>query len=336
MKHGIYNDETNEHVDNICAFIHPGEVVLAWTDNPDDAQYAYSKSCFEALCAATDAKGRKLIVHKLPIPDFPVCITQEELDGYAFETGENEREVGERLAASYVNFYFSNGAVIFPQFGGENIKSDERAVRIMARLCPEREVIPIFARDIIIGGGNIHCITQQIPKGVKRTMKKVTVAAIQMKCEAQSQTNLDTAQRLVREAAGKGANIILLPELFERRYFCQQKRYDFYNYATPANANPAVLRFMTVAKELSAVIVVSFFEKDGNAGYNSVAVIDADGGVLGVYRKTHIPDDHYYQEKFYFAPGNTGLQSLGYKVRENRCRHLLGPVVSGSRAVHGA
>jgi agmatine deiminase len=168
LPHGVYNDETNEHVDNVCAFVRPGEVVLAWTDNQQDPQYAYSKSCFDALCAAADAKGRRLTVHKLPIPDFPVCITREELNGYAFEAGEHERAAGERLAASYVNFYFSNGAVILPQFGTENTRSDERAVRIMARLCPQREIIPIPARDIIIGGGNIHCITQQIPKGVKR------------------------------------------------------------------------------------------------------------------------------------------------------------------------
>jgi N-carbamoylputrescine amidase len=139
-------------------------------------------------------------------------------------------------------------------------------------------------------------------------MKNVAVAAVQMKCEADTQANLDTAERLVREAASRGAKIVLLPELFERPYFCQQKRYDFYRYASVAGENPAVLRFMAVAKELSLVLPVSFYEKDGNACYNSVAVIDADGSLLGVYRKTHIPDDHYYQEKFYFTPGNTGFK----------------------------
>jgi agmatine deiminase len=163
LPRGIYGDETNEHVDNVCAFLRPGEVVLAWTDNQDDPQYALSQSDFSYLEGETDAKGRKLIVHKLPIPDHPVCITKEELNGYAFEEGEDTREEGERLAASYVNFYFSNDAVILPAFGGENAVSDARAKGILQALCPDRKVIPIDARAILVGGGNIHCITQQIP-----------------------------------------------------------------------------------------------------------------------------------------------------------------------------
>ncbi len=164
---GIYNDETNEHVDNVCAFIRPGEVVLAWTDKEDDPQYALSKASLEALEAATDAKGRKIIVHKLPVPDVPVCIAEDEVQGYDFEEGEDMREAGERLAASYVNFYFSNDSVVVPAFGGENEASDMRAVEILTKLCPERKVVSIPARAILTGGGNIHCITQQLPKGVK-------------------------------------------------------------------------------------------------------------------------------------------------------------------------
>lgn len=168
LPRGIYLDETNEHVDNVCAFIRPGEVVLAWTDNETDPQYLLSKQCLDYLEQERDARGRKLIVHKLPIPDVPVCITEEELAGYDFEEGEDEREAGERLAASYVNFYFSNGAVVMPVFGGENEESDRRAVSMMERLVPERKVIPVYARDILVGGGNIHCITQQIPAGSRR------------------------------------------------------------------------------------------------------------------------------------------------------------------------
>ncbi len=165
LPRGIYNDETNEHVDNVCAFIAPSEVVLAWTDNEDDPQFPLSKACLDMLENETDAKGRKFTVHKLPIPDKPVCITQDELDGYEFEEGEDVREVGERLAASYVNFYFANDILLLPQFGGENAGSDLRAVKLMSEWCSERRIIPIPARQIIIGGGNIHCITQQIPKG---------------------------------------------------------------------------------------------------------------------------------------------------------------------------
>lgn len=106
LPRGIYMDETNEHVDNVCAFLKPGEVILAWTDNREDPQYPLSMACLGYLEGETDAKGRKITVHKLPIPDHPVCVTREELEGYVFEEGEDVREEGERLAASYVNFYF--------------------------------------------------------------------------------------------------------------------------------------------------------------------------------------------------------------------------------------
>ena len=162
LPRGIYNDETNEHVDNVCAYVGPAEVVLAWTEDENDPQYALSRASLDALEAATDAKGRHFTVHKLPIPAKPICVTEEELQGYAFEEGEDTREAGERLAASYVNFYISNGGIILPQFGDEN---DAEAVRILGGLFPGRRVYPIPARSILVGGGNIHCVTQQIPRG---------------------------------------------------------------------------------------------------------------------------------------------------------------------------
>lgn len=161
LPRGIYNDETNEHIDNVCAYVAPAEVVLAWTDDETDPQYPLSKASLDALEAATDAKGRKFTVHKLPIPKHPVCVTEDELSGYEFEEGEDTREAGERLAASYVNFYISNGGIILPQFGDEH---DAEAVRILGELFPTRKVYPIPARTILVGGGNIHCVTQQIPK----------------------------------------------------------------------------------------------------------------------------------------------------------------------------
>ena len=158
---GIYQDETNEHVDNICAFTEPGKVVLAWTDNPNDLQYAMSNACLQVLEQETDAKGRKIQVQKLPIPSEPICMTEEECSGLDLWDGEPTRTPGERLAASYVNFYISNGAVIVPQF---NDSMDAVAVSILQDCFPTRTVVPIAAREILIGGGNIHCITQQIPK----------------------------------------------------------------------------------------------------------------------------------------------------------------------------
>lgn len=164
LPRGIYQDETNEHVDNVCTFVRPGEVVLAWTDDRKDPQWELSNASLEVLEHERDARGRKLVVHKLPVPKKPVCITQEELEGFVFEEGEDVRSAGERLAASYVNFYISNGGVLVPQFGDEN---DAKAAAILGELFPERKIIPIYARPVIVGGGNIHCITQQIPAGAK-------------------------------------------------------------------------------------------------------------------------------------------------------------------------
>lgn len=139
-------------------------------------------------------------------------------------------------------------------------------------------------------------------------MRKVTVAATQMSCGWDLQENLDKAERLVREAAAKGANIILLQELFETPYFCQQQKFEYFKLASTLHDCEAVKRFQKVAKELGVVLPVSFYEKAGNTAFNSIAVVDADGEVLGKYRKTHIPDGLPYAEKFYFTPGDTGFQ----------------------------
>lgn len=139
-------------------------------------------------------------------------------------------------------------------------------------------------------------------------MKNVTVAAVQMYCNRSREENIQAAEKAIRQAAAAGAQIILLPELFETWYFCQERNYDSYRLAKTLWENPAVKRMKELAAELKVVLPVSFFERAENVTYNSVAVIDADGEVLGVYRKTHIPDDHFYQEKFYFTPGNTGFQ----------------------------
>ncbi len=139
-------------------------------------------------------------------------------------------------------------------------------------------------------------------------MKNVTAAAVQMYCNRSREENIQAAEQAIRRAAEQGAQIILLPELFETWYFCQERNYDSYGLATTVWDNPAVKHLKKLAAQLKVVLPVSFFERCGNVTYNSLAVIDANGEILGVYRKTHIPDDHFYQEKFYFAPGNTGFQ----------------------------
>lgn len=139
-------------------------------------------------------------------------------------------------------------------------------------------------------------------------MRKIKAAAVQLRCASGREENLRHAEKLIREAAAQGANLVLLPELWERPYFCQERRYEYYAYAESAEENAAVRLGKKLARELNVVLPISFFERDENQLYNSVACIDADGANLGVYRKTHIPDDHFYQEKFYFKPGNSGFR----------------------------
>ena len=158
---GIYNDETNGHVDNMCQFVRPGVVVLAWTDDKNDPQYERSVEAYEYLSNEVDAKGRKLEIHKMYTPS-PILITKQESMGVDSVNGTLPREEGDRLAASYVNYYTGNGFVALPVFNDPN---DIKAVELLKNLYPDREICPIYAREILLGGGNIHCITQQVPKG---------------------------------------------------------------------------------------------------------------------------------------------------------------------------
>jgi N-carbamoylputrescine amidase len=139
-------------------------------------------------------------------------------------------------------------------------------------------------------------------------MRQVTVAATQMACSWDLEANVERAADLVREAAGRGANVVLIQELFETPYFPLEERQDRFALARPAEGHPVVRRMAALAKELEVAMPVSFFERAGNAHYNSVAMVDADGSVLGIYRKSHIPDGPGYEEKFYFNPGDTGFR----------------------------
>ncbi|MCX7843178.1 MAG: N-carbamoylputrescine amidase [Clostridia bacterium] len=170
-------------------------------------------------------------------------------------------------------------------------------------------------------------------------MRKVVVAATQMACSWDKKENMDRAEKLVREAALKGANIILLQELFETPYFCQKEIMDYFNLAAELEQNDAVKHFKKVAAELKVVLPISFYERKNNARYNSVAVIDADGEVLGVYRKTHIPDGPGYEEKFYFNPGDTGFKvwkTKYAKIGVGICWDQWYPEAARSMALMGA
>lgn len=139
-------------------------------------------------------------------------------------------------------------------------------------------------------------------------MRNVTLAATQMACTWDRAANVANAERLVRVAAAKGARIILLQELFETPYFCKDQKQELFALAAPVDGHPVIERMRALARELEVVLPVSFFERANTAFYNSLAMIDADGSMLGTYRKSHIPDGPGYQEKYYFSPGDTGFQ----------------------------
>ena len=158
---GVYADETDGHVDNLCCFVKPGEVLLTWTDDREEPQYEISRQALEILSAATDARGRPLTVHKIHQPD-PMVISEAECGGLDASETAKPRRAGDRLAASYVNFYIANGGIVMPLF---NDAQDRAAVDLLTRLFPDRKVVGVRSREILLGGGNIHCITQQIPMG---------------------------------------------------------------------------------------------------------------------------------------------------------------------------
>jgi len=159
---GVYNDETNGHVDNLACFVRPGVIALTWTDDKDDPQYEISSEALEYLSSQTDARGRKLEIHKIHQPG-PIYITEEESMGVDAVEGTLPRQPGDRLAASYINHYIANGGVVVPIF---NDPHDEEALRKLQELYYDRKVVGVYAREILLGGGNIHCITQQQPLGM--------------------------------------------------------------------------------------------------------------------------------------------------------------------------
>jgi len=157
---GIVNDETDGHVDNLCCFLRPGVVALAWTDDAQDPQHAVSQDAYARLRGMRDARGRTLDIVKLPLPARPVMMSDEEAAEIERVAGTHVRRGGARLAASYVNFLICNGAVIVPSFGDPH---DERAAAILAEQFPARDIRLVPGREILYGGGNVHCITQQQP-----------------------------------------------------------------------------------------------------------------------------------------------------------------------------
>ena len=159
LPRGIYRDEAGGHIDNLCCFVRPGVVVLAWTDDQSDPQWEISMEAYQILSNETDAKGRQLEIHKIHQPA-PMFITNEESDGFGQTMGTISRKSGDRLPASYVGFYISNGGIVLPSFDDP---MDLDAKDLLRRLFPNRKVVDLPAREMLLGGGTMHCLTQQIP-----------------------------------------------------------------------------------------------------------------------------------------------------------------------------
>lgn len=158
LEEGLEYDETGGHVDNLCAFAAPGKVLLAWTDEPDHPQYKIVRRAYRTLDGETDARGRKLEIIKVPLPDI-MFRTEEDCAGLQEKCGSKARPLGEPVQASYINFVFTNGGVIVPQFG---TLQDSAALEIFKQTFPERKVIGFSAHEIILGGGGLHCITRNV------------------------------------------------------------------------------------------------------------------------------------------------------------------------------
>lgn len=170
-------------------------------------------------------------------------------------------------------------------------------------------------------------------------MDKVNVAVTQMVCSKTYETNLNKAERVVRDAAARGANIILLQELFSGPYFCKVQDFAYFSLAQKAAESDLIKRFTALARELNVVLPISFFERANQAYFNSVAMIDADGTVMGIYRKTHIPQGPGYEEKYYFSPGDTGFKvwdTRFAKVGVGICWDQWFPEAARSMALMGA
>lgn len=286
LENGLEDDHTDGHIDTIARFANENTIICSYCEDHTDPNYATMQRNLEILETANTNNQFKIVM--LPLPRHKVVVD------------------GKRLASTYANFYMSDKFVIMPVYSDPN---DNIALNILKSTFPNHQVFGISSKFIIHGGGSFHCMTQQQPAGsLKPIPKPVKIAMIQMSMTDILEENLDKAFKCIREAAKNGAKIILLPELFENLYFCQEKNEKYFALANEFKNHPFLNKFQTLAQELNVVLPVSFFEKSDDKYFNSIAMINSDGKCLGLYRKTHIPDDTYYEEKFYFQPGDTGFK----------------------------
>ena len=314
---GLKNDHTDGHIDNLARFVAPGRVVCQSPAGADDPNAETLDAIARTLDEATDAAGASSKSSAFPA----------------------SASIATRMArsspASHLNFVIANGVVVVPVYGTPT--QDAALAGAASGVSGPQGRRPALARRARRGRRWRRLVPLHHAAGARvMTKRTITVAAIQTSYGPDMAANIAKTEGFVREAAKQGAQVMLPSELFQGIYFSTRQDPKWFEIAHPAAEHPSVLALKTLAKELKLVIPISFFEKDGPHYYNSVAMADADGEILGLYRKSHIPDGPGYQEKYYFRPGDTGFKAWKTQARHHRRRHLLGPVVSGSGARHGA
>ena len=235
--------------------------------------------------------------------------------------------LGEISPASHMNFVIANGVVVVPVYG---TPTQAAALEALQAVFPGRQVVGVSSRGLLgcgeAGGGSFHCITQQEPRARwYASNARSPSPPSRPSYGPDMKANIAKTEAFVREAAKRGAQVVLPSELFQGIYFCTRQDPKWFATAHPVTEHPCVLALQKLARELGVVIPISFFEKDGPRYYNSVAIADADGEILGVYRKSHIPDGPGYQEKYYFRPGDTG-----FKAWTTQARHASASASAGT------
>jgi len=286
-------DDTDSHIDTLARFVSSNTIVYQGCDDIDDENYSSLKSMEEELKTFTNSKNKPYELVKLP----------------GIKAIYNE---GERLPATYANFLIINDAVLVPTYNDTN---DEKTINIFKELFPSRDIISIGCTTLIKQHGSLHCVTMQYPKTTKEedNISKLKTALIQQKYYSSKDETIRQTVLKIQDASKSGAKLVVLQELHQTHYFCQNENINTFDLAESWEED--IKFWASIAKKNNIVLVTSLFEKRAEGLYHNTAVVfEKDGTVAGKYRKMHIPDDPGFYEKFYFTPGDTGFEPISTSV----------------------